>query len=76
MASAFRTRKMLRPISLPVIGEGLLAQLVGLRAAGLTFAFLVAALSATVLILLARTYRPGAPAGARARSMAHAGSAT
>jgi MFS family permease len=61
-------------ISLPVIGEGLLAQAVGLRAAGLTFACVVAALSATVLILLARTYRAGAGTGAR--SMAHAGSVT
>jgi MFS family permease len=61
-------------ISLPVIGEGLLAQGVGLRAAGLTFAGVVAALSATVLILLARTHRDDAGAGAR--SMAHAGSVT
>jgi MFS family permease len=37
-------------ISLPVIGEGVLAQAAGLRAAGLTFAALVAALSAAVLI--------------------------
>jgi multisubunit Na+/H+ antiporter MnhB subunit len=45
-------------ISLPVIGEGVLAQAVGLRAAGLTFAALVAASSAGVLILLAHTRRP------------------
>jgi MFS family permease len=61
-------------ISLPVIGEGLLAQEIGLRAAGMTFAAVMAALSATVLILLARTHRHGAGAGAR--SMAHAGSMT
>jgi MFS family permease len=44
-------------ISLPVIGEGVLAQAVGLRPAGLTFAALVAALSAGVLIRVARTHR-------------------
>ncbi|HEY1776259.1 MAG TPA: MFS transporter [Solirubrobacteraceae bacterium] len=59
-------------ISVPVIGEGVLAQAVGLRAAGLTFAALVAALSATVLILLARTHRPTAGARAAGRSEAHA----
>jgi len=58
-------------ISVPVIGEGVLAQAVGLRAAGLVFAAVVAALSAIVLTLLARTHRP--PAGARAgRSEVHA----
>jgi hypothetical protein len=41
-------------ISVPVIGEGLLAQLSGLRSAGLVFAAVVAALSATALVLLAR----------------------
>ena len=41
-------------ISLPVIGVGVLAQSAGLRAAGLVFAGLVAALSALVLVLLAR----------------------
>ncbi len=41
-------------ISLPVIGEGALAQLSGLRSAGFTFAAVVAALSAIVLALLAR----------------------
>jgi MFS family permease len=59
-------------ISVPVIGEGVLAQGVGLRAAGLTFAALVAALSATVLILLARTHRPTTGARAAGRSEAHA----
>jgi MFS family permease len=59
-------------ISLPVIGEGVLAQAVGLRAAGLTFAALVAGLSAVVLILLAQAHSAGA--GARGRSVAHAGS--
>jgi hypothetical protein len=41
-------------ISIPVIGEGLLARASGLRPAGLIFAGLVAALSAIVLALLAR----------------------
>ncbi|HEY1516519.1 MAG TPA: MFS transporter [Solirubrobacteraceae bacterium] len=59
-------------ISVPVIGEGLLAQAVGLRVAGLTFAALVAALSAAVLILLARTHRPTTRARAAVRSEAHA----
>jgi MFS family permease len=59
-------------ISLPVIGEGILAQAVGLRAAGLTFAALVAALSAAVLILLAHTHRPSTAARAAARPTAHA----
>jgi MFS family permease len=40
-------------ISLPVIGEGVLAQAVGLRSAGLVFAAVVAALAAVVLALLA-----------------------
>jgi MFS family permease len=39
-------------ISLPVIGEGVLAQQIGLRAAGLTFAAVVAALSAALLVSL------------------------
>jgi MFS family permease len=59
-------------ISVPVIGEGVLAQAIGLRAAGLTFAALVAALSATVLILLARTHRPNIGARAAGRPAAHA----
>jgi MFS family permease len=59
-------------ISLPVIGEGVLAQAVGLRAAGLTFAALVAGLSAVVLILLAQTQSDNV--GARGRSVVHAGS--
>jgi predicted MFS family arabinose efflux permease len=67
-------------ISLPVIGEGVLAQAVGLRAAGLTFAALVAALSATVLIRMERAHRgsarAGAAAGAAGGSAAHAGSTT
>ena len=41
-------------ISIPVVGEGLLSQLIGLRDAGLVFAAVVAALAATVLVLLAR----------------------
>jgi MFS family permease len=51
-------------ISVPVIGEGVLTQAIGLRPAGLTFAGLVAALSAFVLIRIARTHRTRAPAGA------------
>lgn len=42
-------------ISVPVIGEGILAQLTSLRPAGFTFAAVVAAISATALALLART---------------------
>jgi predicted MFS family arabinose efflux permease len=41
-------------ISIPVVGEGLLSQVVGLRTAGLVFAAIVAALAAVVLVLLAR----------------------
>jgi MFS family permease len=41
-------------ISIPVVGVGLLAQSAGLRTAGLVFAGVVAALSATALVLLAR----------------------
>jgi MFS family permease len=41
-------------ISIPVVGVGLLAETAGLRSAGLIFAGAVAALSAVVLLLLAR----------------------
>jgi MFS family permease len=41
-------------LSIPVIGEGVLAQIAGLRAAGLVFAAAVALLAAVVLALLAR----------------------
>jgi MFS family permease len=41
-------------LSLPVIGEGVLAQVAGLRTAGLVFAGAVAALAAVVLVLLAQ----------------------
>jgi MFS family permease len=41
-------------ISLPVIGEGVLAQVTGLRTAGLSFAAAVAALAAAVLAMVAR----------------------
>ncbi|HET8979372.1 MAG TPA: MFS transporter [Solirubrobacteraceae bacterium] len=47
-------------ISLPVIGEGVLAEIAGLRVAGLVFAGVVAAIAAVVLVLLAR--RPAEPA--------------
>jgi MFS family permease len=59
-------------ISLPVIGDGLLAQALGLRAAGVTFAALVAALSAAVLIRSQRTGRKMARAGGISRPLAHA----
>ncbi len=47
-------------ISLPVIGEGALASGVGLVSAGVTFAALVAALSALALVLLLRAGNPAA----------------
>ena len=47
-------------ISLPVIGEGALAQALGLQAAGLAFAAVVAGVAAVALMLLART--PGSSA--------------
>jgi MFS family permease len=59
-------------ISLPVIGVGVLAQEIGLRAAGLSFAALVAGLSAVVLILPAHTHRRAARVGAAGRSPAPA----
>jgi MFS family permease len=62
-------------ISLPVIGEGVLTQVIGLRPAGLTFAALVAALSAAVLVRIARTQRGSARVGGADRSVVHAGSA-
>jgi MFS family permease len=60
-------------ISLPVIGEGVLAQVVGLRAAGLTFAAVVAALAAVVLVLVAHTKRRSPRLRPRGRPVAHAG---
>jgi len=48
-------------ISIPVIGEGVLAEIAGLRTAGLVFAGVVAAIAAVVLLLLAR-YRRESPA--------------
>jgi predicted MFS family arabinose efflux permease len=42
-------------ISLPVIGEGVLAQAIGLRPAGLTFAALVAMISSVAVFLLVRS---------------------
>jgi MFS family permease len=41
-------------LSLPVIGEGVLARVAGLRTAGLVFAAVVAVIAAVVLVLLAR----------------------
>jgi predicted MFS family arabinose efflux permease len=57
-------------ISLPVIGEGVLTQAVGLRPAGLTFAALVAALSAAVLIRMSGSHRGRAPGSATPSSAA------
>jgi MFS family permease len=51
-------------ISIPVIGEGVLAELTSLRTAGLVFAAVVAAISALVLLLLARQRR-NVPDGGR-----------
>lgn len=49
-------------ISIPVIGEGVLAQAASLKSAGLVFAGVVAALAAIVLLLLARRRVAGEPA--------------
>jgi predicted MFS family arabinose efflux permease len=46
-------------ISLPVIGEGVLAKIAGLRTAGLVFAAVVAVIAAVVLMLLARELHAG-----------------
>ena len=62
---------MYTAISVPVIGEGLLAQATGLRPAGLIFAAAVAVVAAAVLVLLGRERARGAaglrpqPAGSR-----------
>jgi len=50
-------------ISLPVIGEGVLAETTGLRAAGVTFAAVIAAAAAVVLGLARRVPTPGARTG-------------
>jgi MFS family permease len=57
-------------ISLPVIGEGFLAEATGLRPAGITFAALVAVIAAVVLVLIGRQ-RAVVPASRRAA--AHVG---
>jgi MFS family permease len=44
-------------LAIPVIGEGVLAELTSLRAAGLIFAAVVAAIAGVVLLLLARQRR-------------------
>jgi MFS family permease len=75
VASAFFV-VMYVAISLPVIGEGVLARAVGLRAAGLTFAAVVAALSAGVLIRVTPTHHGTGRAAATGGSVARAGSAT
>jgi hypothetical protein len=56
---------MYAAISLPVIGVGLLADVTGLRTAGLIFAAAVAVLAGVALVLLQRQRRSGA---VRARS--------
>lgn len=53
MASAFSVVAYVA-ISIPVIGEGALAELTSLRLAGLVFTGVIAALAAIVLGLLAR----------------------
>jgi MFS family permease len=50
-------------LAIPVIGEGVLAELTSLRAAGLAFAAVVAAIAAVVLLLLARQRRDVAHRG-------------
>jgi MFS family permease len=50
-------------ISLPVIGVGVLAQVIGLRAAGLTFSAVVAAVAIVALVLLGRERASGAVRG-------------
>jgi MFS family permease len=45
-------------ISIPVVGEGVLADIAGLRSAGLVFAALVAVLAGVVLLLVARARTP------------------
>jgi hypothetical protein len=52
-------------ISAPVIGEGALAQAAGLRAAGLTFAAVVAAVAGVALALLVRSQAGGEAATPR-----------
>jgi MFS family permease len=49
---------MYTAISLPVIGEGVLAEAAGLRVAGITFAAAVAALAVAMLVLLRRSPAP------------------
>jgi MFS family permease len=61
-------------ISVPVIGDGILAQAVGLRAAGLVFAGAVAALAMVVVSLLLRRERAGGAGRVRGASVAAAGS--
>jgi MFS family permease len=62
-------------ISVPVIGEGILAQVIGLRPAGLTFAAAVAAVAIMVLVLFG-VERARSADGIRDRrkSLAHVGS--
>jgi len=61
---------MYTAISLPVIGEGVLADATGLRLAGVTFAAAVAALAAAVLVMLRRQPTSGTPARALAPPLA------
>jgi hypothetical protein len=50
-------------LAIPVIGEGILAELTSLRSAGLIFAAVVAVIAGVVLLLLARQRRHVAPRG-------------
>jgi hypothetical protein len=62
-------------VSLPVIGEGLLAQATGLRSAGLIFAAGVAVVAIAALVLLGREHAHAAPRlGGPGESAATAGS--
>jgi MFS family permease len=63
---------MYTAISLPVIGEGVLAEATGLRIAGITFAAAVAALAAAVLVLLRRRTAREAPIRVRVASLPRA----
>ena len=52
-------------LSVPVIGLGVLAEIAGLRTAGLVFAAVVALIAAVVMVLLARQRRAAASSAAR-----------
>jgi MFS family permease len=60
-------------VSVPVIGEGVLAQAIGLQAAGVVFAAMVAALSAAVLVRTERAHREQARFRTSRGLVAHTG---